>query len=90
MNVVSRTTSDNTNCPSCAEALPGPYICHHEKGYLELTNHVTYKEKEKRGNAINMQVMYTDVRCTRTFYHVSKCSLPPLTALTEVLRTEKE
>ena len=36
-----------------------------------------------------MQVMYTDVRCTRTFDHVSECSLPPLKTLVEALRTEK-
>jgi hypothetical protein len=49
---------------------PSPEIRRHEKGYLERTNHVIYKGN--RGDAINMQVMYTDVPCTRNFYNVSK------------------
>jgi hypothetical protein len=45
----------------------------HAKGYLELTNNVPYKRKQ---DAITMQVMYTDVQCTRNFYNVSAAYLP--------------
>jgi hypothetical protein len=71
MTVVFRTTSDNVNYLGTHRVpKPNPEIHCHEKGYLERTNHVIYKGG--RADAINMQVMYTDVPCTRNFYNVSK------------------